>query len=116
MSLTDQDLLKISELMDVKLKGLDGRFDRLETRMDRLENRMNGMENRMDSLENQNRGIKLMIENDLIPRVRHLEQCYTSAFDLFREKAQKIDAIEADVEILKKVVREHSEQLQKLTQ
>lgn len=109
MSLTDQDLLKISELMDVKLKGLDGRFDRLETRMDRLENRM-------DSLENQNRGIKLMIENDLIPRVRHLEQCYTSAFDLFREKAQKIDAIEADVEILKKVVREHSDQLQKLTQ
>ena len=107
MSLTEQDLLKISELMDVKLKGLDGRFDRLENRMDRLENRMDG-------LENQNRGIRLMIENDLIPRIKHLEQCYTSAFDLFREKAQKIDAIEMDVEILKKVVKEHSVQLQKL--
>lgn len=44
----------------------------------------------------------------------HGESCYTGTYERYRNYADKMDAAFADIELLKKVVTEHSEKLQKL--
>ena len=43
-----------------------------------------------------------------------IESCYTDTYNRYKDYADKMDAAFADIELLKKVVTEHSEKLQKL--
>lgn len=57
---------------------------------------------------------KLLLENNLLPRLQNIESCYTSTYRRYSSGIEQIDSIQSDVQILKKVVAEHSEKLQKL--
>lgn len=92
MALTSEDLLAISQLLDAKL---DARLNPIENRMKRIE---------VD-----------LLEHNVIPRLSTIESCYTETYNRYRDYADKIDAVLADVELLKKVVSEHSEKLQKIS-
>ncbi len=125
-------LLAISELMDKKLEAglkpveskldrMENRLDRMENRLDRMENRLDGMENRLDRMENdlqfvknELQGVKLFQENVILPRLNTIESCYTDTYDRYRNYVDKMDAVFVDVDLLKKVVAEHSEKLEKL--
>lgn len=58
--------------------------------------------------------VKLLIENDVLPRISNIEACYTSTYRRYAAGVEEMTALKADVEILKKVVTEHSEKLQRL--
>lgn len=91
--MTDNELLlAISELMD---KKLDAALAPIENRVKKIE---------VD-----------LLENNVIPRLNTLEACYTSTYDRYKDNADKMQAVFEDVEILKKVVMEHSENLQKIS-
>ena len=51
----------------------------------------------------------------MIPRLENIEDCYVSTFNKYSESFNKIEAIQSDVDMLKKVVAEHSEKLQKIS-
>lgn len=85
MALTNEDLLAISQLLDSKLKPLE----------DRTKN------------------IELLLEQDVLPRLQNIEACYTSTYRRYQSGINQIEAMQADIDILKKVVAEHSEKLNK---
>ena len=90
--MTDNELLlAISEMMDTKL---DARLKPIENRIKRIE---------VD-----------LLENNVIPRLNTIEACYTSTFDRYKESIEDYEAMKQDISIIKKVVTEHSEKLQKL--
>lgn len=91
MALTNEDLLAISQLLDVKL---DARLKPIENRLKRIE---------VD-----------LLENNAIPRLQTIESCYTDTYNRYKDYAEKLEAAFADIEIMKKVIAEHSEKLQKL--
>jgi len=91
MALTNEDLLAISQLLDTKL---DARLQPIENRLKRIE---------VD-----------LLENNVIPRLNTIESCYTDTYNRYKDCADKMEAAFADIELLKKVVTEHSEKLQKL--
>ncbi len=91
MALTNEDLLAISQLLDTKL---DARLQPIENRLKRIE---------VD-----------LLENNVIPRLNTIESCYTDTYNRYKDYADKMEAAFADIELLKKVVSEHSEKLQKL--
>ncbi len=91
MALTSEDLLAISGLLDAKL---DARLNPIENRLKRIE---------ID-----------LLENNAIPRLQTIESCYTDTYNRYKDYADKIEAALADIEIMKKVIAEHSEKLQKL--
>ena len=93
MSLTNEDLLAISQLLDAKL---DARLKPIENRVKRIE---------ID-----------LLENNVIPRLNTIESCYTETYNRYKDYADKIEAAFEDIEILKKVVSEHSEKLKKISQ
>lgn len=118
-------LLAISELMDKKLaaglKPVEGKLDRMENRLDGMENRLDRMENDLQSVknelqgvENELQGVKLFQENVILPRLNTIESCYTDTYNRYRMYVDKMDAVFVDVDLLKKVVAEHSEKLEKL--
>lgn len=58
--------------------------------------------------------IKLYQENVIMPRLNTIEACYTGTYRRYASYVEKMEAIFRDVEMLKIVVAEHSEKLQKL--
>lgn len=89
--MTDNELLlAISDMLDKK-----------------LESNLKPIENRLTRIE-------LTLENNILPRLQTIESCYTDTYNRYKDYADKIDAAFADIELLKKVVTEHSEKLQKL--
>lgn len=87
MSLTNEDLLAISQLLDAKLKPI----------------------------KDDVRDINLTLENDVLPRLQNIESCYTTTYKRYQSGAAQIEAMQTDIEILKKVVTSHSEKLQKIS-
>ncbi len=92
MALTNEDLLAISQLLDTKL---DARLQPIENRLKRIE---------VD-----------LLENNVIPRLNTIESCYTDTYNRYKDYADKMEAAFADIELLKKVVSEHSEKLHKIS-
>lgn len=61
------------------------------------------------------REINLRLENDILPRLQNIESCYTSTYKRYQSGIHQIEAMQADIEILKKVVSDHSEKLKKIS-
>ncbi len=87
MSLTNDDLLAISQLLDTKLKPIKADV----------------------------KNINLTLENDVLPRLREIESCYTGTSKRYQSGINQIEAMQADIDVMKSVIREHSEKLQKIS-
>lgn len=81
MALSSEDLLVLSNMMDQKLKPI----------------------------KEDVKDVKLLIENDVLPRIQNIESCYTSTHRKQASGIQEMEALKADMEIVKKVVAEHSD-------
>lgn len=68
----------------------------------------------MEPLKQEVRDMRLLLENDVLPRLNTIESCYTSTYRRYASGINQPDAVQTDVDIPKKVVSEHSEKLQKL--
>lgn len=91
--MTDNELLlAISDLLD---KKLDSRLTPMEERLKRIE---------VD-----------LLENNVIPRLNTIESCYTSTYNRYKDGADWIESLQVDVDIIKQVLREHSEKLSKIS-
>ena len=90
--MTDNELLlAISDMMD---KKLDARLNPIESRIKRIE---------VD-----------LLENNVIPRLNTIESCYTSTFDRYKDSVDDYESLKQDIAIIKKVVAEHTQKLQRL--
>ena len=97
-NMTDKELLlAISGMMDKKLKS-----------------ELQPLKNDLQSVKDEVHQIKLYQENVILPRLNTIESCYTDTYNRYKNYADKIESVFDDVEILKKVVTEHSENLQKI--
>ena len=102
--LSNEDLLAISDLLDKKFKPIDTKTDRLKEEVNSL---------RIETqAEIQN--IKLLLENDVVPRIRNRESCYTDTYERYIVGVDEIEAMKADIEIMKKLLHEHQVKLQAL--
>lgn len=86
-------LLAISNMMDKKLQPIKTDIEQIKARQTRTE---------------------LLIENDIKDKVNLLVETFIPSAERNDKATSKIKSIETDVNILKLVVAEHSERLQKL--
>lgn len=107
--------------LEERMTALEERVTKLEERMTAMEGRMTVMEGRMTAVEDRmtiNEGhmlkVELLLENDMLPRLQNIEACYTSTYRRYQFRTEQIDTMQEDVNVLKKVVQEHSEMLLRL--
>jgi len=109
-------LLAISDMMDQKLDCLNVRMDTMENR---LSARIDAVDAKVDALDERLsaniRDINITMENNLIPRIKHMEQCYLDTSKRYINETGRIDGLVTDVQVIKSVVLNHSEQLQKIS-
>ena len=98
MTLTNEDLLAISQLLDVKLKA-----------------ELEPLKKDVKSIREEQARINLIIENEIQHDIQLLAENYVPAAKRYEKATAKIEAMQADIEILKKVVTDHSEKLQKIS-
>ena len=73
MNMTDNELiLTMSDLLDKKLKPVNDRLKKIE----------------------------LTQENDILPRLRSIESCYTSTFKRYQTGIEQMEEIQADIEVM----------------
>ena len=128
--MTDSELvLSISELLDKKLKPIDSKFEKIEakleqietrlekveTRLEEIETRLEKVETRLEELETRVKKFELLHETDVLPRVSTIEECYISTYERYKENVEHIEAMRTDIDIIKRVLLEHSEKLKKIS-
>lgn len=81
----------------------------------KLKAELEPLKNDLQSTKDEVHQIKLYQENVILPRLQTIESCYTDTYNRYKNYAEKMDAAFADIEIMKKVIAEHSEKLQKIS-
>lgn len=121
MTLTAEDLLAISQMMeemldrklDARLKPIEHELKSLKAEVDGLKAEVDGLKKEVDTLKTEIHQIKLFQENIIMPRLNDIEACYTSTYQRYKDHADRMEQTYEDVALLKKVVAGHSEMLQR---
>ena len=93
--MTDNELLlALSNMIDIKLKT--------------------ALQTELQPIKDDIRNIKLHLENVTDKNIQLLAENYVPAAKRYEKAVPEIEAMQADIEIMKKVITEHSEKLQKL--
>lgn len=108
MALTNDDLLAISQLLDVKLKA---EIQPIKNEMQTLKSEMQSIKT---GLQAEIHKVNLFQENVLLPRLDTIESCYLSTYNRYKDSVDGYKALQFDNEVMKKIIMEHSETLQKL--
>lgn len=116
----------IEARMDARFGAVEARLDAMEAewkaRLDAMdakwEAKLDAMdakwEAKLDAMDMRLKRVEMKLENEVVPRLQNIEDCYRTTFDRYRESAAGYEAMQADVEILKKVVMDHSEKLRQM--
>ncbi len=116
-------LLAISDMMDKKLQPIDERLNKLETNMTNLESNVTNLETnitqRVDSLEirmeERFSKINVILENEIRPGMKLLAENYLPSAIRYEQAVLEHETMKSDIELLEKVVSEHSSILQKIS-
>lgn len=73
------------------------------------------MDKKLQPIKEDIKSLKIQNENDILPRLQNIESCYTSTYRRYASGIEQLEAMEQDIELLKKVVSEHSEKLQRIS-
>lgn len=71
------------------------------------------LKNGLQKLGDEVDSIKIMLESDIIPRLCTIESCYVDTYRRYSMGVVEIEKVRTDMDILKNVVKEHSEKLNK---
>ncbi len=128
--MTDHELLlAISGIMDKKLIPIENRLDAMQDEIHIMQGEIRNMQGEIRDMQGEIRNmqgeirdmqgkihnIRLFQENVILPRLNTIESCYMDTYERYKSYADKIESVFADTELLKKVVSEHSEKLQKIS-
>ena len=105
----DQKFEARFEAMDQKFEA---RFEAIDQKFEDMDQKF---EAKLQPLRDDIRDIRLDIENIMKPQIQLLVENYVPAARKYVKETAKIESLEMDVDILKKVVAEHSRQLQKIS-
>ncbi len=126
ISRLNTDLQDFRANVEIRLQGIETRLQDVETRLQDVETRLQDVETnlqsvegrltaRIEALENRTRRIEVdLLENNVIPRLNTIEVCYTDTYNRYKDYVDRMEAYFADTELLKTVVSQHSERIQKL--
>jgi hypothetical protein len=95
MALTNEDLFAISQLLDVKLDSK--------------------LKSELQPLKDDIRDIKLHLENITDKNIQLLAENYVPAAKRYEKAVPEIQSMQADIDIIKKVISDHSEKLRKIS-
>lgn len=75
----------------------------------------NMLDKKLEPINSRLKKIEINQENDILPRLQNIESCYTSTYNRYQNSVADYENMKQDIEIMKKVITEHSEKLQRIS-
>jgi len=108
--MTDNELLSaIANMMNKNNKVIFRKIDALEENLRAEIQKVN------QNLQAQIYKINLNLENNIEPRLYHIEECYVSTYDRYKVETERLDKMQIDIEVMQDVIREHGQAIEMLT-
>ncbi len=105
-----------------KVENLENDMGIVKGKVENLENDMGIVKDKVDVLEEQTRivdsrlvRLEIIHETDVVPRLRSIESCYTDTYKRYQKSISDHEGMKQDIAIIKKVVTEHSIQLEQIS-
>ena len=99
------------------IDSINGHIDSINGHIDTINGHIDTINGRLDNLEKDVRYIKVVqLENDVLPRLQTIEDCYLDTFKRYQAKNDKFDEVSANVDVLNLTVQHHSADIQELKQ
>lgn len=112
-------LLAISDMMDKKLdtrlKPMEDSLQTVKEGLQAVKEEVQTVKEDLQSVKDEMHQIKLYQENVIMPRLQNIESCYTDTFRRYQSGVVQIDTMQVDIDVMKSVIREHSDKLQKIS-
>ena len=108
MSLTNDDLQAISQIIQIGLEPV-------KKDISSLKEDVSSLKEEMEVVKNDIRIIKVdILENNVVPRLEHMEQCYLDASNRYISRSDEFSENISRIGTLETTVKRHSEQIQEL--
>ncbi len=139
MNLSKEDLLAISSLFDKRFDRIDSQFEKnaqqfekidlqfnaVNTRLDKMDgritglesgmdSRITGLESRMESIESWQKRFALIQENEVLPQLRNIQECYVSTYKRYKDYSDRMDDSFVRLHLVEETVKKHSEKLNRI--
>lgn len=116
-------LLAISDMMDKKLKSeiqaelqpLKDDISHIKSDINHLNNDVGNIKSDINHLNDDINSIKMHLENVTDKNIQLLAENYVPAAKRYEKAAAKIEAMQTDIDVIKSVILEHSDKLQKIS-
>lgn len=97
--------------VDKRFEQIDKRFEGIDRQLAEVDRRLTRVEGSIDQMGRRIERVELVLENDVVPRLHNIESCYVSTYDPYVAKAEEIDGLKTDMEIVKNILIDHDEKL-----
>ena len=130
-SMTNNELLlAISDMMDKKLKSeiqaelqplkddishIKGDINYMKSDINHLNNDVSNIKSDINHLNDDINSIKMHLENVTDKNIQLLAENYVPAAKRYEKATAKIEAMQTDIDVIKSIILEHSDKLQKIS-
>ena len=97
-----------------QMQDMSMQMGQMREHMNHMDERLDGLEQGVDELKDRTKRLELNLENNVIPRLQVIEDCYLSTYKRYSGENDKMETLQQDVDVLKTVVSLHSEQIKDL--
>ena len=123
-------LLAISDMMDKKLKSeiqaelqplkddishIKGDINYMKSDINHLNNDVSNIKSDINHLNDDINSIKMHLENVTDKNIQLLAENYVPAAKRYEKATAKIEAMQTDIDVIKSIILEHSDKLQKIS-
>lgn len=105
----------LDEKLDVRLKPLEKDVRAITVEVESIKEEISAVKEEVSAVKEEQARMNLIIENEIRPSVHLLAENYVPAAKRYESASLEIDEMQADIEMLKKVVSDHSEKLKKIS-
>lgn len=106
-----------NEVKDIRndVKDIKNDVQDVRNEIKDIRNEVQDVRNEIKNVKNEVHSFNLFQENAILPRLETIESCYTDTYQRYKNYADRMESAFADIDLLKKVVREHSAKLEKVS-
>ena len=117
-----RDISQHLEKVDQRLEKVDQRLDdveqhlkKVDQRLDDVEQHLKKVDQRLDDMDQDLRNVKLHLENVTDKNIQLLSENYMPAAMRYQSATEQMETMQDRIDVLEKVVAEHSVKLQKIS-
>lgn len=107
---------KLDKMLDEKLdKILDQKLDKIfDARLKPIEEEIASLKRCFMSLDARLQRVEDFQRDVILPRLNTIESCYLDTYERYVKATERMESAYDDVQLLKKVVEKHSQEIQEL--